>query len=222
MICFTVSGTRRSGASAVPDSSAVLLVGGGGHCRALIDVLEAANIPVAGIVHGPDCDLRAMSGYPPLGRDTELADLRRRFRLALVSVGQIKTSSIRRKLFMLLLEHGFELPVVRSPYAYVSSHAQLGRGSVVMHHALVNAGASIGENCIINSKALIEHDCTIEAHCHIAVGAMLCGGVRVAEGSFIGAGSICREGVCIGSGVIVGCGSVILKDVPDGAIIKGR
>lgn len=200
----------------------VVLLGGGGHCRALIDVLEAVGMPVAGVVHGADCPLEPVLGYPPLGRDADLPSLRRRFRRALVSVGQIKTAAVRRRLFALLLELGFEAPALCSPLARVSAHAIVGRGAAIMHHALVNAGARIGENCIINTSALVEHDCVVEDHCHIAVGAVLCGGVRVAEGAFIGAGSVCREGVRIGAGALVGCGSVVLRDVPAGAVITGR
>lgn len=203
-------------------SSPILLVGGGGHCRAVIDVLELSNTRIAGIVHGQDSVLEQVLGYPSLGRDSDLPELRKKFSRALVTVGQIKTSRIRQTIFTMLQQDAFELPVVISPLAYVSRHAAIGLGSVVMHQAMVSAGVSIGENCIINSKSLIEHDCTIASHCHIAVGAILCGGVTIGEGSFVGAGSILKQEVHIGNNVVIGCGVIVHANVPDNMTIRGR
>lgn len=200
----------------------ILLVGGGGHCRAVIDVLDLSNTRIAGIVHGQDCALEQVLGYPSLGRDSDLPQLRKKFSRALVTVGQIKTSRIRQTIFTMLQQDAFELPVVISPLAYVSRHAAIGLGSVVMHQAMVNAGVSIGENCIINSKSLIEHDCTIASHCHIAVGAILCGGVTIGEGSFVGAGAILKQEIHIGNNVVIGCGVTVHANVPDNMTIRGR
>ena len=208
-------------AASVTENSPVLLAGGGGHCRAVIDVLEAAGAGIAGIVHGPDSNLVPILGYPPLGRDVDLPALRRTYPLALVTVGQIKSVAPRKKLFALLRQMDFELPRVVSPHAYISRHAAVGAGSVVMHMAIINAGASVGENCIINSKCLVEHDCTIADHCHISVGAIVCGGVSVGSGTFIGAGAIIRQNVRIGENVIVGCGVTVQADVADGQVLKG-
>ena len=203
-------------------SAPILLVGGGGHCRAVIDVLESASIEIAGIVHGLECAFEPVLGYHALGRDADLPELRLRFSRAVITVGQIKSPTPRKNLFSKLRGMGFELPSVVSPSAYVSRHASMGAGNVVMHMALINAGASLADNCIINSKSLVEHDCSIASHCHIAIGAILCGGVSVGSGSFIGAGAVIRQNVHIGKNVIIGCGANVHADIPDNAIIRGK
>lgn len=203
-------------------NSGIILAGGGGHCKSLIDVLECAKMPIAGIVHGPDTEMRDVLGYPPLGRDGDLPALRKSFASALVSVGQIKSPAIRMRLFSLLRELDFNLPVVISPLAHVSKHAIAGAGSAIMHGAIVNSGAVVGENCIVNSRALLEHDCIVGNHCHISVGAVLCGGVKVGDGAFIGAGAVCRENVHIGKGAIIGMGAFVHKDIEPYAIFRGN
>lgn len=85
----------------------------------------------------------------------------------LVTVGQIKSYAVREKLTEILVENNAKLATVISPLAYVSKHAQIQEGTVVMHGAIVNAGASIGKYCIINTKALIEHGAVVEDFCHI-------------------------------------------------------
>lgn len=199
----------------------LVLVGGGGHCRSVIDMLEGAKVLIAGIVHGLRCDAQPVLGYPALGDDTALPQLRHDFSQALVTVGQLKSAALRQKLYEVLVALNFHLPVCISPLAHVSSHARLGQGTVVLHHALVNSSVQVGNNCIINSKALVEHDCRIADHCHIAVGAILCGNVRVNEGAFVGAGAVVREGVNIGEHAIIACGTTVLHDVAAYTVYTG-
>lgn len=202
---------------------ALLLIGGGGHCRSCIDVIESCqHYFVAGIV---DRDAQAgttVLSYPMLGNDDDLPRLLKKYPAALITVGQIKSAESRVRLFGRLKALGAELPSVISPYAYVSRHALVAAGSVVMHGAILNASASVGENCIINSQALIEHDTVVEANCHISTGAKLNGHVHVQSGCFIGSGAIVREGVRIGANSIIRAGSVVLSDVLAGTVYRGQ
>lgn len=191
----------------------ILLIGGGGHCRAVIDVLELAKIPIAGIVD----KLRTgetVLGYPVVGTDDDMPDLARTYSKALVTVGQIKSAEVRAKLFTLATDLGFTLPAIVSPLAHVSRHAQIGAGTVVMHFANVGPGASVGENCILNTQCNIEHDATVSDCCHISTGAILNGHVQVEKWSFIGSRTVCREGVNVGEHSLVGMGCVVRKDIP--------
>ena len=163
----------------------IILIGGGGHCKSVIDVIEQeGKFQIIGIVDKPELLGVKVLGYPVIGNDSDLADLSKKYRYALVTVGQIKSSSLRVKLFKLAVKIGLTMPNVISPRAYVSKHAMIGQGTVIMHDALVNANAKIGENCIINSKALIEHDAIIEDFCHIATNAVINGAAIVRQGSF--------------------------------------
>ena len=199
----------------------ILLIGGGGHCRAVIDVLESAQLGVAGVVHGDDSTLDPVLGYSALGRYADLPHLREKFHTALVAAGHIQSAAVRRRLFAALYAAAFNVPTIISPLAWVSPHAVVKEGTIVMHHAIVNAGAKVGRNGIINTKALVEHDCIVGDHCHIAVGALLCGSVCVDEGTFIGAGAVIKQGVHIGSYSVVGMGCVVRHDVPGGRVYVG-
>jgi sugar O-acyltransferase (sialic acid O-acetyltransferase NeuD family) len=199
----------------------LLLVGGGGHCRSCIDVIEAGSrFGVAGIVERPGTASLNGIEYPLLGSDDDLPRLLAQYPSALVTVGQIKDWQLRVELFDRLKTIGAALPVVVSPHAYCSPRADIGSGTIVMHSALINTQVRVGENCIINSQALIEHDAVVGAHCHISTGAKLNGAVHVEEGCFIGSGAVIREGVRIGARCIVGAGAVVLHDVPAGTTLR--
>jgi sugar O-acyltransferase (sialic acid O-acetyltransferase NeuD family) len=172
----------------------ILLVGGGGHCRSVIDVIEQeGRYTIAGIIDKPELVGQDILGYKIIGSDNDLKQLFKIYKYALVTVGHIKSSAIRLKLFNLLESIGFTLPTIISPLAYLSKYSTIDRGTVVMHHALINAGATVGANCIINSKSLIEHDATIENHCHISTATVINGGVVVKSNSFIGSNSTSKE-----------------------------
>ncbi|WP_201352337.1 acetyltransferase [Hydrogenimonas urashimensis] len=172
----------------------LILVGGGGHCKAVIDVVEKQGLyTIAGILDRPENVGGSVLGYEIIGTDEDIKRLAKKGYTFLVTVGQIDTPRTRINIYERILEVSKNLATVVSPLAHVSAYARIGRGSVVMHHALVNAGAVIGENCIVNSKALIEHDAVVEAHSHISTGAILNGGTVVREGTFFGSGAVSRE-----------------------------
>jgi len=172
----------------------IILVGGGGHCRSVIDVIEQqGKYKIDGIVDLKENIGEKVLGYPVIACDNQLRELFSSCKNALITVGHIKTNSLRLKLYESLKGIGYKLPVITSPLAYVSRHAQIGEGTVIMHHALVNANANIGKNCIINSKALIEHDAQVGDHCHISTASVINGGVVVGNNTFVGSNSTSKQ-----------------------------
>jgi sugar O-acyltransferase (sialic acid O-acetyltransferase NeuD family) len=173
----------------------LILIGGGGHCNSCIDVIEQENkFLIAGIVD-INTSISELLGYPLIGHDEDLTKLKANYDYALITVGQIKSPAIRVRLFGYAKSLGFKLPAIISPRAYVSKHAKIGNGTIVMHDALINAGAIVGDNCIINTKSLIEHDAVIANNCHISTGAIINGGVIVKQGSFVGSNAATKESV---------------------------
>ena len=193
----------------------IILIGGGGHCKSCIDVIEQAGIfQIAGIVDLPEKLHHKILGYEIIAADDDLPRLAEEYENFLITLGQIKSPEKRIRLFEKVKELGGRLPVIVSPLAYVSKHACLEEGTIVMHYALVNADAQIGSNCIINTKALIEHDAFIGDHCHIATAAVINGGVKLGSGTFFGSNAVTREYIEIGENSIIGCGAKIAKNIP--------
>jgi len=188
----------------------ILLVGAGGHCKSCIDVIEQiGEWQIAGIIDRKDSGVTEVLGYPVIGYDEDLAELKKQYEYAFVTVGLIRSAELKIKLFNQLKSLGFKQPVLISPLAYVSKHAKIGEGSIVMHCAMVNATASVGDNCIINSKALIEHDAVIKGHCHISTGTIINGGVVVGEQSFVGSHATTKQAIVIPSKSFIKAGALV-------------
>lgn len=188
----------------------ILLIGGGGHCKSVIDVIEMeGSYTIAGIIDQKELLGQKVLGYEIIGCDDDLEALFDRFKYAIVTVGQIKSPDVRIKLFNRLKTIGYELPVIISPRAYVSKHATVDTGTVVMHDALINANAAVGKNCIINTKALIEHDSVIGDDCHISTGAVINGGTVVSQGTFFGSNAVSKEYASIAEKSFIKAGSIV-------------
>ncbi len=172
----------------------ILLIGGGGHCKAVIDIIELEDkYTIAGIIDKKELVGQDILGYKIIGCDDDLEKLFLKYKYAMITIGQIKSNNLRIKLFNQVKNIGYTLPTIISPLAYVSKHASLDEGTIVMHQALVNTNTKVGKNCILNTKALVEHDCIVEDNCHISTGVIINGGVLVKEGTFIGSNSTTKE-----------------------------
>ncbi len=194
----------------------IILIGAGGHANACIDAIEQqGEYQIAGLVGMPEEMNGKQLGYSVIATDADLPRLAKDYRYAVVAVGQISSPDKRIGLYQQAILHGFELPNIIAPTAYVSRQASIGAGTIVMHGAIVNAGSSVGENCIINSRALVEHDATVEDHCHVSTGAILNGNVHVGAGSFVGSGSVIKDGIAIGENCVVGMGLCVRHNQAD-------
>jgi len=172
----------------------LILIGGGGHCRACIDVIELTQqFNIVGILDISSTVGQDTSGYKIIGTDDEIASLAVKGHYFLVTIGQIISSEKRQVLFNKLLEVNANIATVVSPRAYIAKTSTVGAGSIVMHDALINANVKIGRNCIINTKSLIEHDSLIEDHCHISTAATINGSVVVKKGTFFGSNAVSVE-----------------------------
>ncbi len=188
----------------------IILLGGGSHCKSVIDVIEQeAKFEIAGIVDKSELLGSKVLGYPIIGNDTDLDNLAKKYQFALITIGQIKSPIMRIKLYELAVKAKFSLPTIISPNAYVSKHSKIGNGTVIMHNAIINANTSIGYNCIINSKVLIEHDCKIFNHCHISTNATINGGVEVGSKCFVGSNVTTKDNIKIKENSFIKAGSLV-------------
>ena len=174
----------------------IVLIGGGGHCHSVIDVIEQeSKYEIIGIVDVKENIGKKVLNHEVVACDDDLETIFLFCKNAVITVGQIKSNKIRVNLYNKLKQIGFNLPVIVSPLAYVSKYSNVEEGTVIMHHVLVNANVKIGKNCIINTKALIEHDSVIENNCHISTASVINGGVTVKENSFLGSNATSKQSI---------------------------
>lgn len=199
----------------------LILIGGGGHCKSVIDVAESAGYNILGVLDMPEEVGKSVLDYKVIGTDDDIPQYVGKTEF-LITVGFIKNPAIRVRIYNKVKEAGGKLATIVASTAHVSRYATLGEGTVVMHQAAVNAGAEIGDNCIINTFCNIEHDAVIGAQCHISTGTMVNGDCKVGERVFIGSQSALTNGITVGEDIIVGAGSVVRKSISEKGVYAGN
>lgn len=193
----------------------LILIGGGGHCKSCIEVIESTNqFEIIGILDIlPKVGERILD-YKIIGTDNDIRHfIQQGITHFFITLGQIKTQEIRKKTFDLLMVNKVQIPIIISSKAIVSSRTTIGKGTIIMHSAIVNADVKVGDNCIINTMANIEHEVIIGNNVHISTGAMINGQVVLGNDIFVGSNSVIKNNIAICDNVVIGAGSVVLKDI---------
>lgn len=204
----------------------LLLIGGGGHCKSVLDTLitsdEFSQIGIIDKMYDSS-KFTSIMNVPLIGNDDQIEEFfYKGFRYAFITVGSVGNPVVREKLFNKVKKIGFQIPNIIDKTSVVSKEAWLGEGIYIGKKAVVNAEVTLGDCVIINSGSIVEHECRIEEFVHVAPGSVICGNVQIGKNSHIGAGSILKQGVCIGENTILGMGSVVLKDITSNTTAYGN
>lgn len=188
-------------------SESIILIGGSGHAKVIIDCIRASGSAVFGILDDGIQQGTQVLGVPVLGSvDDYMCYKDHSF---LIAIGN---NRVRR---LIAEKMDVRWTTVVHPSAVVSPGARLGAGTVVMPNAVVNMCAVVGAHCIINSGAVVEHDNILGDFVHISPNAALGGTVSVGNGTHIGIGACVRNNTAICGGCTVGAGAVVVKPITE-------
>jgi sugar O-acyltransferase (sialic acid O-acetyltransferase NeuD family) len=198
----------------------LLILGAGGHGRAVADLARACGFLVVGFT-----DRAQLSGgtdAPVLGADAELGALLRRHRIQSAVVGVGSTAVGRRAaLFDALLAARVSSPTLVHPRAVISTSCEIGAGTVVFAGCVLGHAVRVGADAVLYSGVVAEHECVIDDHAYLSPGVVLSGQVTVGPGAFLGSGAVVLPGVRVGGGAVVAAGAVVTVNVPAGATVMG-
>lgn len=204
------------------DPTAIVVYGGGGHGKMVIELLLAlGTYRILGVIDDGRSTGQAILGLPFLGGAELLPELfAQGVRLAVNAVGGIGNISVRIKVFQRLAGAGFACPAIVHPTAYVEPSASLSPGVQVLAKAYVGSQARLGFGDIINTGAIISHDCNLGDYVNISPGAILAGEVQVGAGTLIGMGVTVNLQAKIGAGARIGNGATVKSDVPEKGVVR--
>lgn len=199
----------------------IVLIGAGGHCKVIIDILNSMKeYEIVGVTD-PKGDGKVLD-VSIIGDDNILHGLHKEgVQYAFICVGAIGNMEIRNVIHASLKKIGFKLPVLIHKTAIVSNYATIDEGTCIMPGAIINPSVVIGKNCIINTGSIIEHDCWIGDNTHISPNASIAGGVSIGINSHIGIGSTIIQEKKVGDNVTIGAGAVVITDIEDNTTAVG-
>lgn len=192
----------------------LILIGGGGHCHSCIDVIEQeGKYSIHGIL---DSSLEVNSevlGYTVLGSDDQIERLAKENYYFLITIGQIKSPTLRIKIASLVTKAGGQFATIISPRSYIAKNVSIEEGTIIMHNSVINTNACLGKHCIINTGSLIEHDARVEDYCHISTMAVVNGSSIISRESFLGSNSTVHDRLTVPPNSVIGAGKIFsIKD----------
>lgn len=188
------------------NDSALYLLGGGGHAKVLLSIVELIEYNKIIILDDDEKKVgKSISGYP-IQKMSKYYD---KFIKAVVSVGNNKTRKEIVKRFPKA-----QWTTLIHPHSYVHSSVEIGKGSVICAGVVIQPDVRIGEHVIVNTGATIDHDNRIQDFVHIAPGVHTAGKVTINEGTFLGIGSSVVPCKTIGAWSTIGAGAVVICDIP--------
>lgn len=193
----------------------ILLIGGGGHCKSVIDTLKASKeYNIIGILDIKEKLGDKISDIKIMGTDDDMKKIYESgIKYSFITVGSVGNPNLRIKLYKKAKAIGYKIPYIIDKTSIVSPNSKIENGTFIAKGVIVNSEAKIGKNTIVNTGSIIEHDCEIGNHVHIAPGTTLSGNVRIGDRSHIGTNSTIIQNINIGEDSIIGAGSVVIKDI---------
>lgn len=198
------------------------IVGGGGHGREMLDIVEANgwldhfvgfadDVIVGGLAQERITD----RGQAVIGPIDWLVEHDVDF---IMGIG---ASEGRRTIDARLVDApGRALPV-RHPSSTVGSRNRIGDGVILCARTVVTTNVTIGRHTHLNVGAAVQHDSVVGDFVTMSPGAMVNGSVVIGSDVFLGSGAIVTRGCTIGDGAVIGAGAVVLGDVGPGERVFG-
>lgn len=193
----------------------ILLIGGGGHCKSVIDTIRSKRkYNIVGILDLKEKVGEQINGVEVIDTDDSLESyFINGVKYAFLTLGSIGNTELRESLYLRANNIGFQFPNIIDETSIVSNIIKIGCGNFIGKGAIINNSVEIKNNCIINTGSIIEHDCIIDSFCHIAPGVTMSGSVSVGANTHIGSASTIIQSINIGKNSMIGAGSVVVKNI---------
>jgi sugar O-acyltransferase (sialic acid O-acetyltransferase NeuD family) len=125
----------------------------------------------------------------------------------------------RRILELGIPEHRWA--TVIDPRSAIAPDAVIGPGCFIGSFATIGPAAQIGAHSVVRAGANVSHDCVVGDFAFVGANAVLCGSAVLGDGAYVAPSATIRDRCRVGRFALVGLGSVVVKDVPDFAIVAG-
>lgn len=192
----------------------IILVGGGGHCTSVIDViLSTKKFKIMGILDKEEKVGTTLMGIPIIGTDKMIGECVEKGYLFIVTIGQIKSPNARKEIVKKIEEAKGKFATIISDNSIIAKDVEIKEGTIIHHGVIINSQSKIGRHCIINSKALVEHGVLVGDFCHLSTRATVNGDCILGTEIFIGSGAIISNQIQICDNALVRAGSVQMKDI---------
>lgn len=197
----------------------IYLLGGGGHCKQVIDILEKNdNFKIIGIFDDFKTKDDNFYGYKIIDK-IENVDLYMNNNIKLFCA--IGDNKLRELIYNKFNKYNF-INCISQKSNISKSVIIFGTNNYIGDFTNILSDTTIGSNNIINTNSNIAHDVIIKDNNHICPSSVLGGSVVVGSNNLIGANATINPKTVIGNNSIIGSGSVIIRNIINNVTVVGN
>jgi sugar O-acyltransferase (sialic acid O-acetyltransferase NeuD family) len=199
----------------------IILIGGGGFCRELIDAVadcyEAGTLPSLGGYIDDNGEVLAPYGYdlPWLGSTEDYAP--KPGDGFIMAVGSPKGK--RAVHGRLQVRGATDFPRLIHPTAKIARTAEIAEGVLILFNSASGPNSRVDRYVTINTGSGLGHDASIGEFATLSSKVDITGNVKVGRDAMIGSNAVFVPGVKVGDGATVGAGSVVYRSVRAGTTV---
>ena len=162
--------------------------------------------------------LDGFDGYPPILSSVEDYVIQEND----VFICALGDPQMKRKYIEIILKKGGAFISLLSKSLVLSqTNRKFGKGCIILCHTGIDADTEIGDFVTMLPGVLIGHDAIIEDYCVLDCHVFCGGGSRIKKGALLYTGTKILPHKTVGEYAVVNAGSIVARDVPDGATVMG-
>ncbi len=184
--------------------------------------LQDAGVDIIGFVDdSEDKQGVTVRGVPVLGKISDLAAIKNRYGAEAVYC-PLGNNALRVKCLEYASSLGYETPNFIHPSATIHHSVKLGKGVYVLLGVNIMPYTVIEDYVMISMNALVAHHTTLKKGTFLSTGVNFGASIVAHERAYVGIGATIMTGLHdLGADCLVGAGAVVIKDVPEKAIMAG-
>ena len=199
-----------------PSPSNLIILGAGGHALSVADAAVSTGWTVVGFYSpvgtGP---ASALGPVLPSLDSLDLSDTAFALGIGANHSRETVAQDISKRFAQT------EIVSVLHATAWVSPHASVQSGAVILAHASVGPGSNVGGGALLNTGASLDRESSLGDYASLGPGARTGGNVSIGERTMIGIQAGILHGVTVGSDCVVGGHSFVNSDLGSSVVAWG-
>lgn len=199
-----------------------VIIGAGTYGEVYLAYLQEAGVDIVGFLDdNKDLHGSLVKGVRVLGGTDLLSSLRDTYQVEAVYC-PIGNNKLRVRFLSLANQLGYQTPNYIHPSAIISPSVVIGKGVYVLLNTSIMPYVTIQDYVMISMNVNIAHHSVLEEGTFISTGVNFGASIVAHKYSYIGISATIMTGIKnLGEDCLVGAGAVIIKDVPDKAVVAG-
>ena len=200
----------------------VLIIGGAGGCKMVIDAIKSCNTyNIRGIIDNEMNIGEEIMGHKIIGNDSNLNELfELGFRNIVLSFSILGNLKLRRKKYEFYSAFGFNFPNIIHKDSIIEQSVKLGYGNLILAGSVLGSEVSLENFNYINTGSIICHESKVGNNNHFAPNSVIAGRVQIGNNVLVGMCVTTYFDIKIGDNVVINNGVNIINDIEDNQIIK--